>query len=108
MWNIAVKWINEVGRWGAAVAGVRGEGWFCFDSAKVGFCRGRGAVAETLHDEEPKVGARALQGLGRGEKGRGGAERNAVAFDRNGAARRREGTQKRPDRGERVGPEGIQ
>lgn len=42
-------------------------------------------MSETLHDEEPKVGARALQGLGRGAKGWGGAERNAVAFDRNGA-----------------------
>ena len=84
-----------------------GEGWFRFDSAKVGFCRGRGAVAETLHGEEPKVGARALQGLGRRAKGRGGAERNAVAFDRNGATRRREGAQKRPDREGRVGPEGA-
>ena len=64
-------------------------------------------MSETLHGESPKVGARALQGLGRGEKGRGGAERDAVACGRNGATRRREGAQKRPDRGERVGPEGV-
>ena len=37
MWNIAVKGINEVGRWGR-----RGER---FDSAKVGFCLRRGAAA---------------------------------------------------------------
>ena len=55
MWNIAVKWINEVGRWGRRC--------FRFDNAKVGLCLGWGAMSETLHDEEPKVGARALQGL---------------------------------------------
>ncbi len=97
---------RQMGDGAPAERACRGEGWFCFDNAKVGLCRGRGAVAETLHDEEPKVGARALQGLGRGAKGWGGAERNAVAFDRNGATRRREGAQKRPDRGERVGLEG--
>ena len=51
-----------------------GEGWFRFDNAKVGLCLGRGAMSETLHDEEPKVGARALQGLGRGAKGAGSAD----------------------------------
>jgi len=49
-----------------------GEGWFRFDNAKVGLCRRRGPMSETLHGESPKVGARALQGLGRGAKGRGG------------------------------------
>lgn len=54
--------INEVGRWGRR--------WFRFDNAKVGLCRRRGAMSETLHGEEPKVGARALQGLRAGAKGR--------------------------------------
>ena len=57
-------------------------------------------MSETLHDEESKVGARALQGLGRGEKGRGGAERNAATFGgtaRDEAARR--GTKKARPRG---------
>jgi len=49
-----------------------GEGWFRFDNAKVGLCLGWGAMSETLHGEEPKVGARALQGLRAGAKERGG------------------------------------
>ena len=67
-------------------------------------------MSETLHDEESKVGARALQGLGRGEKGRGGQTemgqhstgtgRNAATFGgtaRDEAARR--GTKKARPRG---------
>ena len=47
-----------------------GERWFRFDNAKVGLCRRRGAAAEMLHGEGPKVGAWALQGLGREGTGR--------------------------------------
>ena len=47
-----------------------GKRWFRFDNAKVGLCRRRGAMSETLHGESPKVGARALQGLRAGAKGR--------------------------------------
>lgn len=67
-----------------------------------------------MHGESPKVEAGALQGLRAGAKGRGGAERNGAAFGgrrRHSAGRcaatRRGGAQKRPDRGERIGPEGA-
>ena len=73
--------VSWAGRWGAAVAGVRGEGWFRFDSAKVGLCLGRGPMSETLHDEEPKVGARALQGW---DFARGGAQKARFAGGRIG------------------------
>lgn len=64
-------------------------------------------MSETLHGEEPKVGARALQGLRAGAKGR--AVRRETRWHSAGrrAATRREGAQKRPDRGERIGPEGA-
>ena len=55
--------------------------WFRFDSAKVGFCLRRGAVAETLHGEEPKAGAAALQGW---DFARGGAQKNRFAGDESG------------------------
>ena len=35
-------------------------------------------MSETLHDEEPKVGARALQGLGRG--GRCGVRKSPIRW----------------------------
>ena len=49
--------------WRGSGVECRGERWFRFDNAKVGLCRRRGAMSETLHGESPKVGARALQGL---------------------------------------------
>ena len=53
-----------------------------------------------MHGEEPKVGARALQGLGRGAKGWGGAERNAAAFGRTARGdTARRGTKKARPRG---------
>ena len=98
--------INEVGRWGRRGEG-RGEGRFRLDNAKVGLCGRRWAAAETLHGEEPKVGARALQGLGRGEKGRGVQTEMGVACGRNGVARRRKGAQKSPTAGGGSGLEGA-
>ena len=71
-----------------------------FDNAKVGLCRRRGAMSETLHGESPKVGARALQGLGRGAKGRGGQTEmgsHAVGTVRGDTAQR--GTKKARPRG---------
>ena len=65
--------INEVGN-GVRRGECRGEGWFRFDNAKVGLCRRRGPMSETLHGEEPKVGARALQGLGARGEGTGRAD----------------------------------
>lgn len=59
-------------------------------------------MSETLHGESPKVGARALQGLGRGEKGRGGQTemgQHSTGTGRRGGAK---GT-KKPDREGRVG-----
>ena len=99
---------RQMGDGAQAARECRGEGWFRFDSAKVGFCRGRGAVAETLHGEEPKVGARALQGLGRGEKGRGGQTemgRHSTGTGRRGGAK---GHKKGPTAGSGSGRRGLQ
>ena len=85
----------------------RGERWFRFDSAKVGLCRGRGAVAETLHGEEPKVGARALQGLGRGEKGRGGQTEMGSHAVGTGRRHGTKGHKKGPTAGSGSGRRGI-
>ena len=54
---------------------------FCFDTAKVGVCSQRGAMAETLHGEEPKAGAAALQGW---DSARGGAQKARFAGGRIG------------------------
>ena len=64
--------------------GMRSGGWFCFDSAKVGFCLRRGAAAETLHGAESKAGAAALQGW---DFARGGAQKARFAGGRIGLFR---------------------
>ena len=60
---------------------MRRDEWFCFDTAKVGFCAQRGAAPETLHDEEPKAGAAALQDW---DSARGGAQKARFAGDESG------------------------
>lgn len=60
---------------------MRSGGWFRFDSAKVGFCLRWGVAAETLHGEEPKAGAAALQGW---DFVRGGAQKARFAGDESG------------------------
>lgn len=60
---------------------MRSDGWFRFDTAKVGFCGQRGAVAETLHGAEPKAGAATLQGW---DFARGGAQKARFAGDESG------------------------
>ena len=74
--------------------------WFCFDTAKVGFCLRRGAAAETLHGEEPKAGAAALQGW---EFARGGAQKARFAGGRIGLFRGNEVER----RGERDAAHGV-
>ena len=84
-----------------------GEGWFRFDNAKVGLCRRRGAAAETLHGEEPKVGARALQGLGRREKGRGGQTEMGQPSTGTGRRHGAKGHKKGPTAGSGSGRRGF-
>ena len=94
--------INEVGRWGRR--------WFRFDNAKVGLCRRRGAMSETLHGEEPKVGARALQGLRAGAKGRAvrrETRRHSAETRRHSVGRRgiwRDGARRGGAEGHKKGP----
>ena len=64
-----------------AVEGGRRDEWFCFDTAKVGVCAQRGAATETLHGEESKAGAAALQGW---DSARGGAQKARFAGGRIG------------------------
>lgn len=99
---------RQMGDGAQAARECRGEGWFCFDSAKVGLCLGRGPMSETLHDEEPKVGARALQGLRAGAKGRGGQTemgRHSTGTGRRGGAK---GHKKGPTAGSGSGARGLQ
>ena len=70
-------WMRE----NIAVGGMRSGEWFCFDTAKVGVCAQRGAATETLHDEELKAGAAALQGW---DFARGGAQKARFAGGRIG------------------------
>ena len=64
-------------------------------------------MSETLHGESPKVGARALQGLGRGAKGRGGQTemgRHSTGTGRRGGAK---GHKKGPTAGSGSGRRGL-
>lgn len=56
-------------------------------------------MSETLHDEEPKVGARALQGLRAGAKGRGGQTEMGRIRPEWGDEAARRGTKKARPRG---------
>lgn len=80
-----------------------GEKGVRFDNAKVGLCLGRGAMSETLHGEEPKVGARALQGLRVGAKGR--AVRRETRWHSAGRGGiRRDGARRHGAEGHKKGP----
>ena len=87
-----------------------GKRWFRFDNAKVGLCLVRGAMSETLHDEEPKVGARALQGLRAGAKGRAvrrETRRHLAGTRRHSAGRRgirQDGARRHGVEGHKKGP----
>lgn len=64
-------------------------------------------MSETLHGESPKVGARALQGLGRGAKGR--AVRSETRWHVAGTGRRggAKGHKKGPTAGSGSGRRGV-